>query len=384
MINDFLSVASIYTVIVGTYFGVRLLLHFFNKPYKKPHHTSSTLAIPVYQENPEHFERCLRSCIDEKPDEIIVVDDGSKDLKCYEIASAYSKTNPSLKVVRFEMNAGKRFAQAYAFLEAKGEIIVTVDSDTQLQNGSLAELTKPFQNKRIGAVAGLLTAENSDDNALTKVLSMRYIIAGVFERAAYSYFQVVNCASGPLSAYRRSLILNNLQAYIGQVHRGKRCTFGDDRHLTGLILKSGFNVFFQKTAMAYTVVPNRLGKFATQQLRWNRSFWRENWFSLHWMWRRSKYLTMGTIMDSIMPFLYLGSLFWSLWNHYFSLGLFLFVPYIATASLMAYIRHFEYFRLTRKKDYLIAPIYAWLHTFLLLPISLFALFTTNKTGWGTR
>ena len=37
--------------------------------------------------------------------------------------SRYSKAHQNLKVVRFEKNAGKRYAQAYAFLEAKGEIL---------------------------------------------------------------------------------------------------------------------------------------------------------------------------------------------------------------------------------------------------------------------
>ena len=60
---------------------------------------------------------------------------------------------------------------------------------------------------------------------------------------------------------------------------------------------------------------------------------------------------MGTILDSLLPFLYLGSLFWSLRINYYSLGFFLVVPYIAAATIMAYIRNFKFFTSTKKRDY---------------------------------
>lgn len=80
-------------------------------------------------------------------------------------------------------------------------------------------------------------------------------------------------------------------------------------------------------------------------------------------------------MDMVLPFLYLSSLLWSL---------FLAFPYLLTASLMAYIRNFESLNLTKAKDFILAPIYAWIHLFFLLPITIYAMFTTNRIGWGTR
>ena len=88
--------------------------------------------------------------------------------------------------------------------------MVTVDSDTVLEDGTVKELVKPFANSKIGAVTGQLSILNKSDNLLTRILNIRYIVAGILERAAYSYFGVVNCTSGPLSAYRKPLILKNL------------------------------------------------------------------------------------------------------------------------------------------------------------------------------
>jgi cellulose synthase/poly-beta-1,6-N-acetylglucosamine synthase-like glycosyltransferase len=312
------------------------------------------------------------------------VDDGSKDLTNYEKALALARIHPNLVVLRQEKNQGKRHAQALAFRIAKADVLVTVDSDTVLEKGALMELVKPFIDPRIGAVTGQLSLLNKSDNILTRILNIRYIVAGVLERAAYSYFGVVNCTSGPMSAYRKSLVLQNLEDYLNQTHLGKKCTFGDDRRLTVFILRNGYSVFFQKTAKAKTVAPNTFKSFSTQQLRWNRSFWRESCLSFRWIWKRSVYLTAGTILDMSLPFLYFGSLLWTMSVSFTSCALFLLFPLFITMPLMAFVRNFDYMRLTKAKDYALVPLYSWMYLVVLLPITFFALFTTSQTGWGTR
>lgn len=98
MLFDFLGVISIYGMIIGIYFGLRVIFHFLNKPYTHTYNVSSTVVVPVYQENPKVFEECLKSCISNNPSEIIVVDDGSKDSTCYKIALDYAKEHSNLKV----------------------------------------------------------------------------------------------------------------------------------------------------------------------------------------------------------------------------------------------------------------------------------------------
>ncbi|MCW3997532.1 MAG: glycosyltransferase [Candidatus Bathyarchaeota archaeon] len=384
MLADLVPLVSVYGIIVFAYFGVRLLFHFLNKPYTKPFNISTSIVVPCYQENREVFVNCLKSCLKQKPLEVIVVDDGSKDLANYNDALALAKDHPKLVVLRQEKNQGKRHAQAVAFRIAKGDVLVTVDSDTVLEDDTLAELIKPFAESKIGAVAGQLSILNKTDNLLTRLLNIRYIVAGILERAAYSYFGVVNCTSGPLSAYRKTVVLDNLEDYLTQTHKGKNCTFGDDRRLTAITLREGYSVFFQKTAKAKTLAPTTFKGFTIQQLRWNRSFWRENYLALRWMWRRSAYLSFGTLMDMFLPFLYFGSLVWSISVSFTSFSLFLLFPLFITAPLMAFIRNFDYLRMTKAKDYALVPLYSWLYLIVLLPITFFAVFTTSQTGWGTR
>jgi cellulose synthase/poly-beta-1,6-N-acetylglucosamine synthase-like glycosyltransferase len=375
---------SFYVFFVGIYFGVRLLLHFSNKPYTESFKPLATIVIPFYQEETAVFQQCVKSCLQQNPYEIIIVDDGSKEVTNYQFAVALVQQYPNLRVLRIEQNRGKRHAQSLAFKQAKGEIIVTVDSDTVLEKDAIANLLNPFRNPKIGAVTGQLSALNKNDNLLTRILNIRYIVAGLLDRGAYSFFGVVTCTSGPNSAYRKTLILSKLEEYVDQMHKGKNCTFGDDRHLTSIFLQNGYDVVFQKTAKAKTMVPTSLKELATQQLRWNRSFWRENWLTTRWMWNRSKYLTIGTIMDMSLPFLYLGSLIWNIFRGLDSAGLFIVFPLVITSSIMAYLRNSKALRLVNTKDYLITPVYAWIYIFLLLPITMYALFTTSNTGWGTR
>jgi hypothetical protein len=61
-----------------------------------------------------------------------------------------------------------------------------------------------------------------------------------------------------------------------------------------------------------------------------------------------------------------------------------FFPYMLSTIGMAFLRNFRYFEITKKVDYFIIPLYAILYIFVLLPLSLYALFTTNSVSWMTR
>lgn len=375
---------SIYGVIILFYFVIRFIFHRLNKPYTKEVDKSFSIIIPVYNEKPDIFRLCLENCIAQLTgnSEIIVVADADRD--CYNIACEYAAKNSQVKVFYHEERKGKRVAQATALKHAKGEIIITVDSDTVLCENAIRELLKPFSDPNIGAVTGLIKVYNRNENLLTRLLNIRYIMAGIFDRGSYSYFKVVNCTSGPFSAYRKSLFLKVLPDYVNQRHRNNICTFGDDRCLTNLILKNGYNVFYQSTAVCETLAPNNFNAWLKQQLRWCRSFWRESWITLHYCWKRSKYLTFGTIMDCLLPFLYLATFIFTIYKGILSATIFVFSPYALSTIGMAYLRNVKYFEVTKNVDYFIVPIYAIIYIFVLLPVSLYALFTTNKTSWMTR
>src|SRR5204863_5540295 len=66
---------------------------------------------------------------------------------------------------------------------------------------------------------------------------------------------------------------------------GVECTYGDDRALTGMLLRRGWTTRYDGAAEAWTDAPDRYRKFFRQQLRWKKSWAREGPLLLAGLWR---------------------------------------------------------------------------------------------------
>ncbi|MCX4706991.1 hypothetical protein OG252_00200 [Streptomyces sp. NBC_01352] len=62
---------------------------------------------------------------------------------------------------------------------------------------------------------------------------------------------------------------------LNQRFLGRLSTFGDDRHTTNYCLLTGKAVL-QANAVAWTLVPENVRHYLRQQVRWNKSFFRES------------------------------------------------------------------------------------------------------------
>ncbi|MFP3693100.1 glycosyltransferase family 2 protein, partial [Burkholderia sp. SIMBA_048] len=121
-----------------------------------------------------------------------------------------------------------------------------------------------------------LVAQNRSATWLTRLIDMEYWIACNEERTAQAHFGAVMCCCGPCAIYRRSAIASVLEQYETQYFRGRRSDFGEDRHLTILMLMAGLRTVYVPDAIAATVVPERFGPYLLQQLRWARSTYRDS------------------------------------------------------------------------------------------------------------
>ncbi|MGY4509436.1 hypothetical protein ACVIN2_002890 [Bradyrhizobium sp. USDA 3650] len=86
---------------------------------------------------------------------------------------------------------------------------------------------------------GQLKASNRNDSWLTRLINMEYWLACNEEGAAQTRFGAVMCCCGPCAMYRRAALMLLLDQYETQFFRGKPSDFGEDRHLTILMLKAG-------------------------------------------------------------------------------------------------------------------------------------------------
>lgn len=348
---------------------------------------SVTVIVPCYNEDPKLLESCLESINNQKilgKLNTIVVDDGSKNIKELLPTLNKWKKKPNFDVFIFEKNQGKRFAQKLGFDKATGDIIVTIDSDTVIDpvNG-INNIIKQFKNPRVGAVTGDVKVLNKNENFLTKLILYRYWVAFNQERAAQSNFDAVMCCSGPFSAYRASIVNKIKEQYVSQTFLGHVSTYGDDRHLTNLVLQDGHLVIFEKNAIAYTHVPDSLRGYLKQQVRWNKSFYRELLWTFKNVPTKHFYMLYDMSMQLILPFFstlaYLAIIYMAI---FINLRLALMWTLILL-SITAFKSIYGAYR-TGDLGFLLFLSYELLHIALLIPTRFYAIFTLKENGWNTR
>jgi len=344
---------------------------------------SVTVVVPAYNEDPALLHRCLLSIDRQNYPRVdaIVVDDGSRNVAdLLPIHDEFSSGR--FRVVRRPDNAGKRECQAVVFEEARTDIVITIDSDTVLDPDAIRTIVRRFDDPRVGAVTGNVEVINRRQNLLTRLISYRYWTAFNQERAAQSLFGVVMCASGPFSAYRRTIIDEVRESYINQTFLGQPCTYGDDRHLTNLVLALGHRVVYDEAAVARTLVPSSLRGYLRQQTRWNKSFYREILWTAKFAHRRNAYLGMDLGLQIVMPFALLGALGLTVYQSTTNPSLAL--HYLAIVGAIGFVRGAYGMLRTRSAGFMLFMLYGFMHVLLLIPVRLFALATMRNASWGTR
>ena len=241
-----------------------------------------TVVIPCFNEE-EWINRTILSCINQDYPidklEVIVVDDKSNDNSVAVIKKTIKKLKEEdrfniagrLSYIVQEENQGKREALIAGVLKAKHELVVFVDSDSFLDPFAIINIVQPFKDPKMGGVAGRTDVANTYTNILTKMQSVRYYIAFRIMKAAEGYFDAVTCLSGPLSCYKKELVIEKMDDWKNQKFLGQKATFGDDRAMTNFILEK-HRTTYQDTAVCSTIVPNKYKVFLKQQMRWKRSW----------------------------------------------------------------------------------------------------------------
>lgn len=272
---------------------VRTLLWFSYRPFDSATHESApsmTVVIPAYNEG-SMVEQSIESVAAARYPrgrlEILVVDDGSTDDTWMYIQRAAARHPGLVTAVKLERNQGKRAALATGFRTARGEVLVTIDSDSVIEPGALLAMAGPFRDPRVGAVAGKVAAYNRDRGILPRMLHVRYVLSFDFQRSAQSTYRTVYCCPGALAGYRTSVVREVLEPWLAQRFLGARCTYGEDRALTNAILDRGFDTVYQGSAVVHTLVPDTYSKLCKMYLRWDRSYVREEIrFATRVVWKR--------------------------------------------------------------------------------------------------
>src|SRR5690606_31073224 len=169
-----------------------------------------TVIVPAYNEGKQVWDTLMSLADSEYPEgklEILAIDDGSKDDTWYWMQQAKKKLGDRLSIFQQPQNKGKRHALYRGFHLGKGEVFVTVDSDSVVKPDTLRNLVSPFVvNEKCGAVAGNIRVLNNEKALLPKMLNVSFVLSFEFVRSAESSLNSVLCTPGALAAYRRTAV----------------------------------------------------------------------------------------------------------------------------------------------------------------------------------
>lgn len=389
----------LYSIIAATFLLTRYLFASFYRPVRiDPDFTPGvTIIIPCFDEE-EWIQRTIHSCINQDYPvdklEVIIVDDHSNDrsaervmemieqLRAADTSDNAYHVSERIRFLQQPVNMGKRDAMARGALAARHELLVFVDSDSFLDPFAVRNIVQPFKDKEMGGVSGRTDVANTYTNALTKMQAVRYSVAFRIMKAAEGYFDAATCLSGPLSCYRKDLVLRYLDDWLNQTFLGQRATFGDDRSMTNFILRYN-RTTYQDTAVCMTIVPRSYNVFLRQQMRWKRSWLRESLIASRYMWKKEPFMSLGFYMGVLVP---IAAPVIVLYN-------FLYVPimhrvfptsFIIGMMMMALLMSMAQLLIRRSSTWVYALWFCIYYEAVLLWQMPIAWVTFWKTTWGTR
>lgn len=208
-----------------------------------------SLVIPLYNEEeslPELHEWIVKvMTTNQFSYEILFIDDGSKD-NSWAIIESLSKSNTSVRGIRFQRNYGKSPALHVGFEAAKGDVVITMDADLQDSPDEIPELYKMIKKDGFDLVSGW--KQKRYDNAFTKNLPSKLynytnrVISGI-------KLHDMNCG---LKAYKNKVV-KSIEVY-GEMHR----------FIPVMAKSAGFSKIGEK------VVQHQARKYGVSKFGWNR------------------------------------------------------------------------------------------------------------------
>ncbi|HEX7033776.1 MAG TPA: glycosyltransferase [Nitrososphaera sp.] len=374
-------------------------------PLTQSHHYQPevSIIIPVYNEEhliKETVKACLEAAYPPEKIEVILVNDGSTDGTYAVLDSLKRDHGNRVKIVHLPRNAGKRKAIKEGILQgqARGEIIVLVDSDSAMDRLAIQRLVDAFSgDPDLGAATGHGRVKNAGQNMLTRIQETWYDGQFSIMKGMESTFDTVSCCSGILSAYRREAIMPCLDRWSDDKFLGVEFSPGDDRHLTAYVLggtrhyidKSSkvWKVKYVSSAVTYTAVPSTLRQLARQQTRWKKSWIRMFCFNLPFYFKyrpasAASIYCLQTALSFVAPVVAFRSLVWLPLEGDFTNA----VVYLSGIFFIGILFAVEY--KLRHPD----SGNTWLYRLVLPAISIsilnnllfYALMTIKKRSWLTR
>jgi glycosyltransferase involved in cell wall biosynthesis len=189
-----------------------------------------SVVVPVYNEAEslnELADWIEKICLANKLEfEVIFIDDGSSD-SSWNVITGLSQKNSFIKGLRFRRNYGKAAALHSGFKEAKGDVVITMDSDLQDSPDEIPDLVRMINEDGYDLVSGW--KKKRYDPFIKRFTSRIY--NGTARISSGIKLHDFNCG---LKAYRNEVV-KGIEVY-GEMHR----------YIPMLAKKAGFSKIGEK------------------------------------------------------------------------------------------------------------------------------------------
>ncbi|WP_196140346.1 glycosyltransferase family 2 protein [Aliikangiella sp. G2MR2-5] len=195
--------------------------------------------------------------------EIIVVNDGSTD-STHRLVTGYiaefKKNSQSATEIKYLQltNGGKARALNQGVRLASGEIIVTVDADSVMDEAAIEKLVPYFNDPKVGAVAGNVIVGNRS-RPIEWLQQIEYLYGFFFKRAD-SVFNSVYIIGGAAAAYRKE-VLEDVGGFDHEI-------ITEDIEMSTRILSEGYKTRYATDVVVFTEGPADWKGLCNQRLRW--------------------------------------------------------------------------------------------------------------------
>ena len=192
--------------------------------------------------------------------EVLYADDFSTDDSVSQ-ARAFERTG-LVRVFASQQHTGKPSNLNIAIFMARGELAFVLDSDTEIEPGTIERMVAYFRDPRVGAVTANIFVRNAKQNLLTRLQEVEYALNGSVVRLWRSQVGLLPILPGAASMFRTSALRQ-----LGGYDTG----LGDDTDMTLRMRKVGWKLVFVLDARVWTDQPHTWPQLFRQRIRWERN-----------------------------------------------------------------------------------------------------------------
>ena len=234
------------------------------KTSKKPPKLSSyplvSMLIPARNEEDDIAETVEAILNNRYPNlEVIVINDASTD-KTQEILENLTRKYKNLKVLHLTKNMGKANGLNLAFAMSHGDILMTVDADSMLDENAIDWTVWHFQKfPRVGALTGNPRVRNRT-TLLARLQTAEYSsVIGLIKRT-HRLLGKVMTVSGVVAAWRRTAVVD--------VGLWDNECITDDIAMTWKMERHFWDVRYEPNVICWMRVPESIKGLWMQRRRW--------------------------------------------------------------------------------------------------------------------